>query len=354
MTGHSTGRHRGFFLFVAALPVVLGIFRLLDAGNVPYDGYATDGDNTVITVDAGGAADRAGLKVRDRIRSIDGIPVEDVRARARQDRPRIGQAAALTVERPVEGTAGGRLSVHNLSLTHAAPPAGFAARNLAGFLIGLCFLLCGLTAYLKVPNRTGRILALAGLCLGASFLGTPYFPSSTLRLTAQTILGLCLVSGFAALFHFMLAFPNPKPFLRRKHSMNLLYGPAVLVALFLLFLVIARPRATSALNQWCNLLFGLFLVVYFGGAAMAMLHSYLKATSLERARYGLHLVLVGILLGILPVTIEVVFHILLPRLVLPGSDFYYLTVVLIPVALVLAVMRKAHGQENADGVLSPS
>ncbi len=353
MTCNSFPKLGAFFLSAASLFVILGLLRLFDKRNEPYDGYLTDGNNTIVRVDAGGPAERAGLQVGDRIRSIDSIPVEDVRAFARLGRPRIGQQTTLMVERGGDGAADPNLSIRSLSFNHAAPPADYAARDLAGYLIGLCFVLCGLTACVKVPNRTGTILAFAGLCLGAAFLGTPYIPSETLRLVVQAILGLCLVFGFAALFHFMLEYPKPKPFLRRKHAIQLLYGPAVLVALFLLFLLVARPRATSALNQWSSLLFGLFLVMYFGGAAIAMLHSYLKATSLERTCYGLHIELVGILLGILPVTIEIVFRILMPRLVLPGSDFYYLTVGLIPVALVLAIMRQAREPENADGILSP-
>jgi hypothetical protein len=340
MTNYFAEKYRTSFLIAAALIVILGIFRLFDQGNEPYDGFFTDGNNTVIRVDAGGPAERAGLKVGDNIRNIDGIPVEDTRARAQQDRPRIGQATTLAVERRGESASDGTLSVRSLSFNHAAPPRDYAARTFAGFLIGLGFLLCGLVACLKVPSRSGKILALAGLCLGASFLGTPHFASNSVRQLVQAILGLILVFGFASLFHFMLEFPKPKAFLRRKHALMILYGPAFVVAVYMLFLVIVQPRATSALNQWSNLLFGLFLVAYFGGAAVAMLHSYLKATSLERARYGLHIELAGILLGILPVTIEVVLRIPMPRLVLPGADFYYLTVVLIPVALVTAILRQ--------------
>ena len=71
-----------------------------------------------------------------------------------------------------------------------------------------------------------------------------------------------------------------------------------------------------------------------------MAHSYVKATPVERAHYGLHIELAEILLGILPITLEVLFGLLVPTLVLPGSDFYYLTVVFIPIALVTAIVRQ--------------
>ncbi len=340
MTGCLAGAHRTSFLVAGALCVTLGIFRIFDRRNDPYDGFLTDDDNTVIRVDAGGPAEHVGLKVGDHIRSMDGISVEDMRTRARRDRPRIGQTTTMTVERWDGSISRGRLPVHSLTFSHAAPPGTYAALYLAGFLIGLCFLACGLAAHLKVPSTSGRILALALLCLGASFLGAPSFSVNTLRLIVQAMLGLALVSGFAALLHFMLEFPKPKPFLCRQYALTILYGPALFVALYLVFQVILQPRG---LNRWSNFLFGLFILVYLGGAAVAMLHTYLRSTALERVQYGLHIEVAGMLFGILPMTTEAVLRVLMPRLVLPGADFYFLTIVFIPVALVVAVMRRRTG-----------
>lgn len=343
MNSTTVGSHRSIFLTAAVLCTILGVFRLFDRGNDPYDGYATDGNNMVIRVDADGPAERAGLRVGDHIRSIDGIAVEDAHARFQQGRPRIGQPATLQIERGGAGQSDTPPSALSLSFTHAAPPGDFAARNLAGFLIGLCFMVCSLAACFKVPNRNGRVLALAGLSLGATFLGFPYFSSYSMRLLAQAILSLVLVLGFASLFHFMLEFPKPKSFVRRKYALIVIYGPALFITLFLLFLVVVQPPATGALNWWSNLLLGLFLVAYFGGAAVAMVHSYLRATPAERAHYGLHIELAGVVLGILPVTLDVLFRIFNPTVILPGSDFYFLTVVFIPVALVTVVFRQQRG-----------
>ena len=340
MTGHVANRYRTIFLIAAAVFVFLGTRNLLDKGNNPYDGYVTDGNNTVIRVDAGGPAERAGLRAGDRIRTIDGIRVEDTRVLAQQGRPRIGQATALEVERREGSTADAAPAMHSLSFDHAAPPGDYAARSFAGYLIGLCFVACGVVAYFRGPNRSGMLFALTGLCLGASFLGTPYFSSSAVRTMVRGAMSLIVVFGFAFLFHLMLEFPKRKALLRRKHALQILYTPALLVVLFLLFLVVVQPQATSGLNQWSNLLIGLFLVVYFGGAAVAIIHSYATATRQERVQYGLHVELAGILIGVLPVTIELVFRILVPRLQLPGGDFYYLTVVFIPIVLATAILRQ--------------
>jgi hypothetical protein len=347
MTGQWTDRNRMVFLIAAAAFAILGILNMLDQRNSPYDGYITDGDNTVIRIDAGGPAERAGLRAGDRIHSIDGIPVEDRRTLAQRDRPRIGEATTLGIEHRNGGAVDGIPVVLSLKLDHGAPPRDYAARSLAAYFIGLCFLLCGLVACFKVPNRSGVLCAFTGLCLGATFFGMPYFSSNVMRVLSRGILTMIFVLGFAFLLHLMLEYPRRKTWLQRKHALKILYGPATVIALYLIFLIVVEPQATSGLNLLSMLLTGLFALGYFGGAAVAMIHSYAKATPEERTRYGLHVELAGILLGILPVTIELLARILFPRVTLPGSDFYYLTIVFVPIALAAAILH----QRNAPGFL---
>lgn len=180
-------------------------------------------------------------------------------------------------------------------------------------------------------------------------LGTPHFASNAVRTAVRGVLSLIVVLGFAFLFHLMMEFPKRKALLRREHAIRLLYAPPLLVALYLFFLIVVQPRATSGLNQLSNLLIGLFVVLYFGGAAVAVVHTYAKATPSERAEYGLHIELAGILMGILPVTIASVFRILVPSLALPGSNFYFLTLILVPIALVTAILRQRRGLASPVG-----
>ena len=331
---------RYFLLIAGAVIALSGVLRLADQGNIPYNGFITDGNNTVIRVDAGGPAERAGLKAGDYIRSIDGIPVEDSRALARQERPQIGQIGTLVVEIRGEGVPGPTPLARSIEFAYAPAPQRYVALGYAAFCIGLCFLVCGLIAYIRIPSRSGALFALTGLCLGASFLGTPYFSSFAVRSLMQAVLYLIVVSGFAFLFHLMLEFPKRKRILQKKYAIKLLYGFPLIVAAYALFLIVLQPPATSSLNQLTRLLFGIFIVVYFSGAAIAIVHSYATASSEERTQQGLSLIMGGILLGILPVTIALILGILAPRLVLPGVDFYFLTLILIPVALLGALSRR--------------
>jgi hypothetical protein len=336
-------RYRIPLLIVGALFVIWGILGLIDQRNVPYTGYLTDGNNTVIRVDPGSPAERAGLKKGDFVRSNGGISVEDSRALARRERPTIGQTRTLVVERrgeTVPGAAGAAPATESLDITYTNLPGRDAALGYAAFLIGLCFVGCGLSAYLKVPSRSTTLLGLMGLCIGLAFFAGPYFSSFFVRTLVSSIQSVIVMLSLAFLLHFMLEFPRQKAFLQKKHATKIIYGPAVLIALFVLFLIIVEPRATSGLNQISNILFGLFFVAYFGCAVVVMIHTYAKATPQERSEHGLNIVLAGILIGLLPVTIASLISIFAPRLVLPGLDFYFLTMILIPITLAMAVLRQ--------------
>lgn len=329
-------------LVVGALFVVWGIFGLFDMGNVPYAGYLTGPDNTVIRVDDGSPAYAAGLAVGDRLLSIDGVSLEDTPAMTRMGRAAIGETRTLMVERTAPTTlAAGEAGAptREVAITYGGQPARDVALGWAGFIIGLCFVGFGLLAYTRAPSRASMLLALTGLCLGIAFLGGPYIGSYGLRTIVQSVVLVLIVLGFATLLHCLAVVPRPKAILQRRHMTKVLYAPAILMALFFLWLIIFEPQGTGAVNRVANALAGVFVVVYFGLAVVALVHSYVKATPRERSNYGLNLMLAGVVIGLAPVTIASLIGIFAPNVVLPGVDFYFLTMVLIPITMALAVMR---------------
>jgi hypothetical protein len=296
----------------------------------------------VIEVDAGSPAEAAGLTVGDRVTSINGVSIEDTPALTRMPRAQTGETRTLVVEEGAETTlaAGEEGPVtREVAITFTGLPGRDLALTWAGFIIGLCFLGFGLLAYVKAPSRSAMLLAITGLCLGGAFLGGPYIGSYALRTIVATFFLMLVLLGFATLLHCLMEFPKAKAMLAGKHFTKVLYAPAVLMALFFLWLIIFEPRGTSTLNTVANVLVGIFVVGYFGLALVALIHSFVKATPDERSRYGLNLMLAGVLIGLLPVTIASLVTMFAPSVILPGSDFFFLTMVLIPITMALAVMR---------------
>jgi MFS family permease len=270
--------------------------------------------------------------------------MEDTPALTRMPRPDIGETRTLVVEESAEtvlaaGDEGP--ATREVAITYAGESGRNVALTWAAFIIGLCFVGFGLLAYRRAPSRASTLLALTGLCLGLAFLGGPYIGSYAIRTIISAVVLVLIVLGFATLLHCLLEFPKVKAILGKKHATKVLYAPAVLMALFFLWLIIFEPRGTSTLNNVANVLVGIFVVGYFGLALAALIHSFVKATPDERSRSGLNLMLGGVLIGLLPVTIASLVAIFAPAVILPGADFYFLTMVLIPITMAMAIMGAA-------------
>lgn len=331
MQGNTYVRYKTPMLVAAGLFAVWGLLGIFDVGKLPFVGYQTDGNNTVTKITDDSPAQEAGMQVGDYIRSIDGIAVEDAAARARQPRPVIGDTQTFVIER------GGETAT--LEMTYAGLPGTNKALTFAAILIGYCFMVFGLWPYLKAPNTTTMLLALFGLTLGFSFFGGPYIISYALRTVIGIFTTFLVVTGFATLLHFTLTFPKRKALLDKRHMRDLLYGPAAIIFLFLLYRGLFQPAATSAMNTITGVLIGLFILGYFGLSLAAFVHSYAKASSQERRDQGLTYVLAGVLVGFLPILVVVLIGLIAPGLVIPGGPFFFLTLVFIPVSLALAVMK---------------
>lgn len=330
-----TATYKTPLLIIGGLFIIWGILGLIDARNVPYAGYLTDPSNSVIRVDDGSPAEAAGLSIGDRVMSIDGVSIEDTPALTRMPRARIGETRTLVVE-SAEGAVEGTREV---AITYAGQPGKNVALTWAAFVIGLCFIGFGLLAYMKAPGRSSLLLAVTGLCLGVAFLGGPYIESYALRTIVGTVQLVIAVLGFATLLHCLLEFPRVKKVLAKNYMVKVIYAPAVVLVLFLLWLIIFEPAGTSTLNNVVNALVSIFIAGYFGLALVALLHSFVTATAAERSQFGLNLLLVGLLIGLVPLTVAALVGTFAPSVLLPGSDFFFLSMVFIPITLAMAIMK---------------
>ncbi len=338
MEGNSYARYKTAMLVAAGLFAVWGVFGIFDVNNLPYSGYQTDGNNTVTQVAEDSPAEQAGMQAGDYIRSIGSIAVEDAGAMSRRGRAAIGETRTIVVERDGQPA--------SLDVTYTHLPGTNKALTFVAILIGFCFLVFGLLPYLKAPNARATLLAIFGLTLGFSFFGGPYLSAYALRLAVGIISTLLVVGGFAALLHFTLMFPRRKALLDKRHMRDWIYGPAALIFLFLLYRGIFQPAATSALNVITGVLVGVLIIGYFGLSLAAFVHSYVKATAGERRAYGLTYVLAGLLVGFLPILFVVLVAVVAPQVVIPGANFFFLTIVLIPISLALAVMKSDKAEDS--------
>ena len=325
-------------IVVAAVIIIFAVAEALDLRNQTYVGLSTDGNNTVTRVRPGSPAEKAGFQLGDRILTSGGIAVTDTKALSRRVRPAVGETREYVVERSGQQ--------QSLSLTFAGLPNRQMMLNVVRLLTGLCFLVFGLWPYFKERNLSTELLAAVGLCFALFAIGPPYFSSYAIRTVIGVLFLPVIIFGFAALLHFVLAFPQPKGWLERKNSLLILYAPALFITAYVIFLILARPDATSTLNQVNRILFGLFFIGYFGLSIVVIVRTYLKATAKERSAYGLNIMAVGVILALLWPVVSIIVGIAAPKVIIPGSDFFGLTFILLPLSFAYGVMKslKAAGE----------
>ena len=330
----------------AALVGLLQVLSVVQVRDHPYAGYRTDTNRVVSEVSPGGPAERAGIRIGDRITHIGGIAADDARRLGAQPRAGVGESRDIVVDR------NGRQVT--ASLTYGSLPAMDMIAYLTSSLTGLCFLGFGVWAMLRIPRASTTLLALAGIGLGAAFVNMPYFDSPTARAVQDGLLVPAAMFGFVFLLHFMLVFPVPKRLMASRLALPAIYAPPALVAAG--YLLATWLTASRSDGPGAAMLLAALIVVFvaFALSVAALVHGYATASSSFRAAWGLNTLLVCVVLGLAPLVATAI-AMVAPRVVLPGAEYYDVVWVLIPFALARAAVRHARattlGQPNGEGAM---
>lgn len=318
-------------IILGVLFAVWGIFGMMDAKNYTYDGFSTDGNNTVTEVEANGPAEAVGVQVGDVIKSYEGISIENNKELSNLERTKIGETRNYVMDRDGEEI--------SIDLTYAAQPQKDKTLNIIGFIIGLLFIFIGLYANARFKNALGFAFGVFTVFLGFNFFGGPYLGPGTLGQIVGA-LGLTIVLlSFGFLVLYMFRYPPESKVLSSKNGIIWWFVPAIIVIVFFWVVILFQPDGTSMLNTTVRLLIGAFVILYFGTALVTLIRKYSKATPEERKSSGLNLMLIGTILGLVPILLLIIIDTINPKLVIPGNDYIWITLIFIPVFYLLAQME---------------
>lgn len=330
----------------AALLGLWGLWGFLDLGRTPTGGFDW-GNAEVLAVEPGGPADQAGLKEGDRILTMDGIPVTDLTALRRQPRTEIGETRVLVVERTDAAT--GATTTENFGITYSGLPLRDRTVNIVAGLIGFAFLLSGLTVFLKTQSTPALLFALVGFGFSTMLLPSPYIGSYELRLITSTLLFLVFLAGFACLLHLLLVFPKRKRVIEKKVVAWLVYSPIAVLPLLGAVTYYGMDLPLGTIRAPAAVLLGVILIGYVVLSLGALVHSFVTASPGERAAEGLNLMLAGVVVGLLPMTAMMVAGMFVRTDLVPGGDWMFLPLILIPISFAAALLKaaRASSQETA-------
>ncbi len=339
----SEKRNEGRLLPVMLVALLLAwmVMGWQDLDEASQAGFDTDGNHTVTRVLADSPAAAAGLQRGDVIRRIERIDSQDTAAIARLPRARPGDVRVYTVlrdgEEQVVPIRYGPLLPRTLAMSRASA------------VIGLCFLLFPLLAWIRHPSDATRILSVMGFGLSLAFVPAPYIAEASIRAITTTVTTVFVLAGVAALLQFLLVFPRKRPWLNRPLGKRLLYLPALLLWAVLAFRILWMPPASTALNVVTNLLAGVVVGGYLLAALYLVLRNYSRTDRAERKRLALNGMIWGTVLGLLPATVAQLVDAFSPASALPGQDYYFASLVLIPLSWSRSASRPAALPARMDG-----
>ena len=339
-----------FFYGLTSLMVVIIIVCLVNAiswVNKPFPGFFLYDFPYVGTFSAEDWAGRkAGLKVLDRVVSIDGQPVwqgEDVLQAVSQKQP--GTPLKYVIESKGE--------VRELVM----PVGTFSVRDfflvfLFTFLGGAAVFCLGFIVYLLKPNiKTSWVFFL--LCFFLSLYMITGFEILTNYLFVKIhYLALCIMSPL--FFHLGSIFPERKRLLDRYPKLEyLIYAPAVILALYYqVYLIGFKDILVSNALTWLpsyfkmasiNRFFTLFCVL---GLIIFVFHSIFRASTII-ARQRSRMILFGVTIAFAPCVVimlaAAVFRFSFPL------NFLVFFVVFFPASIAYSIVR--HNLFDADEII---
>jgi len=339
-------RYKTLFYLLTAAVFIWGVLGTLDIRNIPFTGYVLSPDRVVTLIRENSPAAAAGLRVGDIVTKIDGIAVVDFGSLIAQPRPAINSSGSVSVKR---GTA-----EETLTLKYGSQPmTDLIAAFGAATLTGLAFLILGLLVYLKHPTRLTAMFCSLSLLFAVALFNTPYFASSVLRrvVVAATFFGVAML--FAVVLNYCLAFPASKKIVAgRAWLRQAIYVVAGAFGVMVATIFITTPVMTPVRSMLLSLAFGIFFGGYILLSVIAVVHSYIKASTQERSATGLNLMLLGMLIGFGPVLLSILVHTLSPHMgELPGERFYNISLIAIPIGLAMALSKLTSAPADVPEVI---
>ncbi len=314
---------------LAIIFLFMGVMGYLDIKNYTYDGYSSN-DFTVTKVEEGSPAAVAGMMVGDQITSIDNLDIRDTKAWSDKARRTAGETRTFIVNRNGEEV--------TYPMTFVSQTAKDSILNRLGWTMGLIFLLLGFLVFRSKKTWSSFLFAMFCIGFAGSFMGGPHIANNMLDDIVDTMRFSFLLLSFAFLVDFLLHFPKKSSFVSSANASKKLYGPAIFLVLFFMVITILKTDASSGLNTFIQFAMLAFVVIYFGWALLIMFRNYRKASSEEKTN-GMSLMFWGTIIGLVPILISFIVGNLMPTVSMPGEDYMFLTMALIPICFALAINK---------------
>lgn len=321
---NQTKMNSPMLLYVAGAVFVLwGILGVMDSNNYVAYGYQTNDENGIVYVEPGSPAETAGMQIGDVLKTNGGIDADNYKELSKRDRPKVGDVRTYVVERNGEDV--------SMDLTFTGLSEKDKTLNMVAFIIGLLFILIGLWSYHKYKTALSYAYAIFTITFGFIFMNGPYVAPGFLENLVNSLDTAIVFFSFAFLLNYLLQYPP------ESKKLKMLYLPAMLAAVVSLGLNFLQPDGSGMLNKSIRIFFALVIIFYFLSSLITFIKKYMQSSAEERNTKGLKMMLLGTIIGLLPILIYFTLGTLSPGIQLPGDDYIFITFLAIPLFFTMAL-----------------
>jgi len=325
---------------LGTLVVLWGVAGFVMAPRYGETGFFYGPDYIVRTVLEGSTAEASGMRRGDRVKSVDGVPVEDLPMQSRWRTRPVGATAEVVVDRE------GRTLTS--SVAFGSTPPDRRIRSARELIVNTAFIAFGLWAYLSVGTPLAFLLVGIGLTRGLGSFPGPHLGPRFEGIGAS-IQMLGILAFTFLLLRFFLEVPRRRKMLETGTAQRVLWGGFLLGC----GVCVAELSLHPALYMISGYVLMVLILPVFLLLFVLVPWSWFTASPAERRRTGLNLILFGFLVGLGPVILSLIVQRAL-GLTFPGSDLLPLVEVAIPLFLALGAIRHAAmvGDPSASWTLS--
>ena len=325
-----------FILTVAAVSCAIVNFRQQRLYHFPEDGVTwVDRAGTVVAlhVDAGGQAEKAGIRNGDVLHRLNGFDISKA-----SDVPMILSQRPIWSKAPYDVHRGGVEVMTTVILGENLVDSAISYQ----YFVGIVYLLTGLFVYYRRVSAP-RSVHFFILCL-ASFILSCFHYTGKLNPFDQVVYWGNVLAGILAptiFLHFCLVFPERRKWLEGRGRVLVIYLPAAcLIAVFTLvargMLRVAQPLVE--VRWFLDRVWLLYLITAYLLGAFALFEQSKEAED-ALVRRQLKYLRYGALLGVVPFTVIYAIPYLLGAMPNHWQKLAVISLILIPVTWAYAILR---------------
>ena len=284
----------------AVLIAVLGTLGFRDFVRSPYTGIQ-DHNLVIRAIEAQSPSNDARLLPGDRIVAVNGIA----------PRNRNHYASLLAADRttkPLVFTISRGDSTFRVSVRCAWQPAPHVSGQLSLLVAGFTFIFVGLVVIMKRPDILGTLFTVNWVIFSFLITERPVTAVPLFYILGELVYDFLFIFLPALFLHFFLLFPGREieRGTRRSRLLAFLYVPPVILFLctFVLALWQYSAGAAAGLGETIDVLNALTVLywgVYIVASLAAFIRTYFVSEKVQRVKFVI--VIVGVAIGIVPITV---------------------------------------------------